>query len=75
MSWWVLPLAAVLSVVTFLLSGSVALGATIDLASRGWVIFVVPAVLTAWAAVAVDRWAVRRPASDDVPARTPAPRR
>lgn len=74
-SLWALPLAAALSVVTFRLSDSVALGATIDFASRGWAIFVVPAVVTAWAVAAADRWWARRSASDDVPGRTPAPRR
>ncbi|MCA1006295.1 hypothetical protein LCL87_11240 [Rhodococcus hoagii] len=71
----VLPLAVVLSVVTFRLTDSAALGATIDFASRGWVIFVVPAVVTAWAAVAAERWSAGRSASGDVPERTPAPRR
>lgn len=55
---WALPLAAVLALVWYLVvdsdSVAISLGWSKFLSSLGWTVFVVPAVVSAWVAVALD---------------------
>lgn len=61
---WALPVAALLSLVTYLLVDShslaVSLGWSRVLNSLGWTVYMVPAVVSAWAAVVLDRRFGRR---------------
>lgn len=56
---WALPPAAVLALVAYLLVDSGVLGHTIFPNLLGWTIFVIPGVVAAWMAVALDRWVGR----------------